>query len=281
LVEGLKQVTLLGQLEYHLQTRVAQLNRHMAQTPRVRIEPISKANHPLLPEYVPQSSRSVLQASQLSVPRQLTRQQFLKWAIPAGVGVVGVTIASRFLGHQSQQPSPTDSSKELSTPLPIASPANPSLSLTAVDYSRLEGYLKAGQWKEANQETGKLLFQAAKKDKEGWLDREAIDSIACDALSKMDELWLKNSDQRFGFSSQRKIYFECGGEIGKYNVKVWECFGDRVGWRLKDNWLLPDEATFGFSAPVGHLPYFRFWVMDNSGYWWGVILMSRLVNCGS
>lgn len=141
--------------------------------------------------------------------------------------------------------------------------------------------MKAKQWKKANQETGKLLFQAAKKDNEGWLDREAINIIPCNILSKIDELWLENSDQRFGFGVQKEIYFECGGEVDKYDEKIWECVGDRIRWRLKGNWLSPDEVIFDSSAPVGHLPFFRFWVKDNSGYWWGVILMSRLVNCGS
>jgi hypothetical protein len=40
-----------------------------------------------------------------------------------------------------------------------------------------------------------------------------------------------------------------------YNDKIWQAFGDRVGWRLKGNWLNYFELAFDRrQAPKGHLP---------------------------
>jgi uncharacterized caspase-like protein len=74
--------------------------------------------NPVSPTPSPRPSPSSVPGSQPSSPanhlNQLPasrspRQQFLKWAIPAGVGVVGVItiIASQFSGHQLPQPSPS------------------------------------------------------------------------------------------------------------------------------------------------------------------------------
>jgi hypothetical protein len=35
---------------------------------------------------------------------------------------------------------------------------------------------------------------------------------------------------------------------------VYEKFGDRVGWRMNDNWRLYSELTFTLDAAPGHFP---------------------------
>lgn len=191
----------------------------------------------------------------LSTPlhHSLTRRQILKWAIPASVGVVGVTIASQFSGKQSPQPSPSLSTSD--TPLKD-SPAKPSPSSTAVDYSRLEGFLKAGEWDAADRETVNLMLKAADREKEGWLDHTNIQNFPCDVLRKIDHLWVDNSGGKFGFSVQKKIYVEsCGGKLdGQYDEEAWLCFGDRVGWRVKQEWISYFDVISNTQAPKGHLP---------------------------
>ncbi|MGD1858136.1 MAG: GUN4 domain-containing protein [Leptolyngbyaceae cyanobacterium] len=71
------------------------------------------------------------------------------------------------------------------------------------------------------------------------------------------------SQGRFGFSVQKKIYIECGGKLdGKYpGDSTRRRFGDKVGWRIKGEWVMYSSLTFSTSAPSGHLPYgggFRF-----------------------
>jgi HTH-type transcriptional regulator/antitoxin HigA len=56
----------------------------------------------------------------------------------------------------------------------------------------------------------------------------SIENFPCDDLRTIDQLWVKYSQGRFGFSVQKKIWLEVGGKVD-YDT---ECkLGDRVGWR--------------------------------------------------
>jgi hypothetical protein len=52
---------------------------------------------------------------------------------------------------------------------------------------------------------------------------------------------------------QAKIYRELGG-TRQYNRRVWDAFGDRVGWRVNNSWIYYKDVTFDIKAPHGHLP---------------------------
>ena len=215
--------------------------------------------------------KPISSTSSSSLSRAFTRRQLLKWAVPAGLGVVGVTIASQFLGDQSQQssredsprdqpqqPSPENSPDTPSTPSPTETSSSPNLTSSDVDYSKLEDFLQAEQWQAANQETAKLMLKVANRDQEGWLDRDSIENFPCDVLSQIDRLWLNNSGGKFGFSVQKKICIEdCGGNPdGQADEVAWFCFAEAVGWRENQEWLgYPQEATFDTSALKGHLPW--------------------------
>ncbi len=122
-----------------------------------------------------------------------------------------------------------------------------------VDYSKLRDLLKAGKWKEADQETAKVMFQVANRNKEGWFRIEDIDNFPCTDLRTINQLWLDYSEGKFGFSVQKEIY-HCLGGTRDYNREVWEAFGDAVGWRKGGSWLYYQDLTFLREAPSGHLP---------------------------
>ncbi|MHC5723380.1 MAG: GUN4 domain-containing protein, partial [Nostoc sp.] len=103
-----------------------------------------------------------------------------------------------------------------------------------MDYTRLRDLLAAGEWKEANQETDRVMLAVAGREKERWFDYESIDSFPCEDLRIIDQLWVKYSNGHFGFSVQKRIYQSLGG-TKRYDKKIWEAFGDRVGWRNKGN----------------------------------------------
>ncbi|MBD1847601.1 GUN4 domain-containing protein [Cyanobacteria bacterium FACHB-63] len=189
--------------------------------------------------------------------RSLTRRQVLKWAIPAGVGVVGVTIASQLTKVPSQPTSP------LSSPSPAPSPSTP------VDYSKLEEFLKAGNWKEADAETASLMLRVAKREEENWLDEASIKSFPCDVLSRVDRLWVGNSNSKFGFSIQKKIYVEnCGGRPDGHNdEKAWQCFGEQVGWRVNKEWIKDSQIAYSTQALGGHLPTPPYWKKLRDSAW--------------
>ncbi|WP_286825132.1 GUN4 domain-containing protein, partial [Microcystis sp. LSC13-02] len=80
-----------------------------------------------------------------------------------------------------------------------------------------------------------------------------IDNFPCEDLRTIDQLWVKYSGGRFGFSVQAKIYRDLGG-TREYNQRVWKAFGDRVGWRVNNSWIYHFDVTFDLKAPLGHLP---------------------------
>ena len=153
------------------------------------------------------------------------------------------------IGTQSPQLSPQ--------PSPQVSPPPPDSlkSARGVDYTRLRDLLATGEWKEADRETFKVMLKAARREKEGWFDTNSIENFPCDDLRTIDQLWVKYSQGRFGFSVQKKIWLEVGGKVD-YDT---ECkLGDRVGWRKRrkgrKGWLEYDDLTFNLEAPRGHLP---------------------------
>ncbi|MFK0731066.1 MAG: GUN4 domain-containing protein, partial [Gloeotrichia echinulata HAB0833] len=122
-----------------------------------------------------------------------------------------------------------------------------------VDYTHLQTLLAAGQWKEADRETARLLLKIAKPEKEGRLTIKDIENFPCEDLRTIDKLWIKYSNGHFGFSVQKEIYKSLGG-TRKYNIKIWEAFSDRVGWRVNNIWLSYSQITFSINAPIAHLP---------------------------
>ncbi|WP_225225811.1 GUN4 domain-containing protein [Komarekiella delphini-convector] len=111
--------------------------------------------------------------------------------------------------------------------------------------------LKAGEWKEADRETLAVMLKAADKEQERWLDPESIKNFPCTDLRTIDQLWVKYSNGRFGFSVQKKIWLEVRKNLN--------AFWTRVGWQISAKWFLggwiKDESIkYDGTAPVGHLP---------------------------
>lgn len=124
-----------------------------------------------------------------------------------------------------------------------------------VDYAKLRDLLAAGNWKEADQETARVMLQAANRVKEGYLTVNDIDNFPCEDLRTINQLWLSYSEGKFGFSVQKEIYHRLGG-TREYNREVWESFGEAVGWRQGGSWLNSKNLTFAsIKAPSGHLPF--------------------------
>jgi hypothetical protein len=73
----------------------------------------------------------------------------------------------------------------------------------------------------------------------------------------MDQLWLKYSDGKFGFSVQKEIWTspQVGGKVGEYDYDKYKKLADMVGWRKGGNWLsYPSDFIFNTNALQGHLP---------------------------
>ena len=79
-------------------------------------------------------------------------------------------------------------------------------------YETLQQYLAEKNWFEADKETIKLILDVMGKEIEE-LTPEDIQHFPCKDLMTIDGLWLKYSNNRFGFSPQLAEYQKVGGNI--------------------------------------------------------------------
>ncbi|NJL40549.1 MAG: GUN4 domain-containing protein [Leptolyngbyaceae cyanobacterium SM1_4_3] len=98
-----------------------------------------------------------------------------------------------------------------------------------------------------------VMLKTVNREAEGF-DEGSIKNLSCDLISQVDRLWLQHSDGKFGFSVWERMYLECGGKTNVEDEKSWNCFGNRVGWRMNNDWIDTNNANFSKSAPVRHLP---------------------------
>ncbi len=180
---------------------------------------------------------------------------------------------------------------DLLIPKPVAAETTRVISAVGMDYINLRNLLAAKKWKEADEETARVMLKVAGREKEGWLDTESIDKFPCEDLRTIDQLWVKYSNGRFGFSVQKRIYQSL---LGTSEYDHWEAFGDRVGWRKNKRWLLYyTDYTFSEKAETAHLPVrhtfgedtrdggIQDWIRYKKGVGWGSFLdlFSRVETC--
>mgnify|MGYP002632922255 CR=1 FL=1 len=130
-------------------------------------------------------------------------------------------------------------------------------------------------------ETYRVMIKAVGKTEGNCFDSNELLRFPRTDLRTIDKLWVKHSNERFGFSVQKKIYLSVGGRIGggwSDNEKAWEQYCARVGWRKWGGFLLfeYDNVTFDDTASKrGHLPAYV--VFRDSGIW-GRWMSDRMMN---
>ena len=95
----------------------------------------------------------------------------------------------------SPPPSPTPAAPVLERPVP----QEPKLisRTTGVNYTKLRRLLRAGQWREADQETERTMLAAAGRSATDWLRTKEIETFACEDLRTINQLWLTTSNGKF------------------------------------------------------------------------------------
>ena len=114
------------------------------------------------------------------------------------------------------------------------------------------------------------MLKISRRAEAGWLREDDIEFFPCADLLSINQLWVKHSGDRFGFSVQCRIWESVGEDYGK--------FSDVVGWRSHD-WLQYSDLTFSLSAPVGHLPAAPFFKSHDLPIGWAASLPSKLADC--
>jgi hypothetical protein len=132
-------------------------------------------------------------------------------------------------------------------------------------YQQLEEYLEAKQWEEADYETYRLMITAVGRDEGNVFEEKDLREFPCDELLAIDRLWVEYSKKygfEFGFSVQKDIYVDCGGNLDfSYpSSETWEKFCKETAWK-KDgnydgNYVSYPNPFFenNFMCMKGHLP---------------------------
>ncbi len=150
------------------------------------------------------------------------------------VGVISTALLSNwdkiFPVSNSQQSSLSSSSNSQQTP---------------EKYAVLETFLAAKRFRDADEETRKIMLELTNRENESWIDKSSIEKVSCQEIRTLDQLWKRYSHEQFGFTVQKAIFQSVGDT---------EAFGDAVGWRKNGNWLTTNDINYSLESPKGHLP---------------------------
>ncbi|MBD2075072.1 GUN4 domain-containing protein [Phormidium sp. FACHB-592] len=145
-------------------------------------------------------------------------------------------------------------------------------------YATLEDLLKTQQWREADEETYWLMLTTVGKEEGQWFDLEDLENFPCEDLRTLDQLWVKYSHGKWGFSIQRRIWQEYDSPMFDDDSRVedWIMFCECVGWSKSGDWLYHSDLTFDLKeSQKGELP--GWFESPQQG---GGVLLSRIRACG-
>ncbi|WP_062294512.1 GUN4 domain-containing protein [Nostoc piscinale] len=156
------------------------------------------------------------------------------------------------------QSSTEDEKQNLLQHIPLQSEAG-------VDYSNLRNLLASGEWLQANLETNEKIQEAVGKKSQTYFHYLDLIDLSQTDLRTIDQLWVKFSNNHFGYSVQKRILLEKGwlfdekrnhlSHLYKPNLKDRK---DRVFDIYKQfGWIAStfESSQFTFEAsPMGSLP---------------------------
>jgi len=90
------------------------------------------------------------------------------------------------------------------------------------------------------------MCHALSKPINSYLFSSDIEKLPCEDLQIIDQLWVKYSQGRFGFTVQQQIYESFDGDYGRFSAAI--------GWNLYNASFLTKKFSFSLSAPKGNLP---------------------------
>ena len=126
----------------------------------------------------------------------------------------------------------------------------------------LETYLKNQQWREADEETYRLMITAVGKENGQLFSEDDLRNFPCEELLMIDRLWVQHSNGLYGFSVQKEIYVKCAGKLDfSYpSQKTWNDFCHQIRWQKGGEYLFSEIYKKEHMNYKGHLP-FGMWVV--------------------
>lgn len=162
-----------------------------------------------------------------------------------------------FHSLSSSSSSPTTITFSLS-PITSSSPSPSPSTSQAVSFDLLRDHLSTKNFRQADEETRRLLIVLAGEaaQKRGYVFFSEVQFISEADLKTMDDLWRHYSDNKFGYSVQKRIFEKAERDFTKFFLKV--------GWMKKldteveqyNYRSFPTEFMWDLNddTPEGHLP---------------------------
>lgn len=176
-----------------------------------------------------------------SPPSKLSTSLFLK---PTTINNNNIIISS-------------NSNSSITFSLSQTTSTTPSTSQT-ISFDLLTQLLSVKNYQEADEETRRLLIVLAGEpaQKRGYVFFSEVQFISETSLKTIDQLWREHSDNKFGYSVQKRIFGKVKGDFTKFFIKV--------GWMKKLDTEMeqynyksfPTEFIWELNedTPEGHLP---------------------------
>jgi GUN4-like/TIR domain len=202
------------------------------------------------------------------------------------------SLVQRLVGCNRAKPSPLVQPISLSLLIPETIYGIDAVALESekgVDYRQLQDLLKAGKWRQADEETLKVMLKAANRESDGFLGSDSMKKFPYEDLKVINLLWVIASNGHFGFSIQKKIWEKCGSPMF-YNHE-YKIFCRLLGWYDGDEdivvhkyWSNFEQLRFDLDcSPLGELPSKFCEIPSRRGSHWGCVghLFSRAFTCGT
>jgi len=181
------------------------------------------------------------------------------WARRA-VTVSSTAVPKKTLAEQAAE---AEASKIKFDPATLPPPTADELkSETGADFMPLANALMTGDLKEADQITRDMLIfiAGAGPRSRKFVYFTEVPQIPETDLMTMENLWLKYSDGKFGYSVQARLFASACKQAEE--PENFEVFCRKIGWNLMDDglerkrrWFGADEFIYDVEeAPKGHLP---------------------------
>ncbi|NES99530.1 MAG: hypothetical protein F6K61_02960 [Sphaerospermopsis sp. SIO1G1] len=117
----------------------------------------------------------------------------------------------------------------------------------------LDYLMQQGRWKEADLKNWSFLLISANREEKDLLYLDDLKNFNCKDLKAIDKLWVKNSQGKFGYSVQTRIYLATGNslyfnwekrEFINWNAEKYSDFAKKVGWKEGDIWKKHNELKW-------------------------------------
>ena len=117
---------------------------------------------------------------------------------------------------------------------------------------QLKDYLSQGEWKKADEETAWLFYLVmVQQGYEDW--SELWKKFPSEkTFNEIDQLWVDNSQGKFGFRIQKCILSSLGGSTNP-DYGIWQKWGKQVEWLVAKKWR-NYSSIFSTESPLGQLP---------------------------